>query len=808
MAATIVARNYLAHARVLAATFLAQHPKAQFAVLIIDGDDEDRHPCEAFKVVLPADLDLPPGDWEQMAGVYSVLELATAIKPAWLRHLLDAGAGQGEPKAVLYLDPDIVIYGPFPEVFSVAERSGVALTPHVLHPLPRDGLEPDEGTLMHSGLFNLGFICVGQSGRRFLDWWHERLRLDAVIDLPNALFTDQRWVDWVPSLFGGEVLRDHGLNVAYWNLHERPLSRGSDGAVLAGGDPLKFFHFSGYEPEQPCQLSKHAALRPRCRLLDQPVVAELCNSYAESLAAAGLVEEREKSFRFGAAANGLCLTATARAAYRAGVKDAQREGSPPPASPFAADGGAAFTDWLMAPTIGPPGLQLGRWHLQLWRARPDLQVAFPDPGGSDAQRYRDWLDVDAGARKIQDDLALPARYRRVGDPPSEQPRRPFASPSSGRWYGWNIVGYFSAELGVGEAARRMNAAVEGAGIPTQLVSVSADGSRQRHQVRRTLSADLHYRDSLFCVNANEIERVLALTEGSAVHLDRSTDRGRRIGLWFWEVDRFPSVWAGACDLFDEIWCSSRFTADSIGALARVPVRVVPLPVWAPSGPTPFSRRQLGLPEGFVFLFCYDFHSVFERKNPLGLLEAYIRAFRPSEGTTLVLKSINGAQHPAQLDQLRRAVQGRHDVVIIDGYLDAHRVQAMIEHCDCFVSLHRSEGFGLNLAAAMGAGRPVIATGYSGNLTFMDSESAFLVPYELVEVGAGNHPYPTFAHWAAPDLDVAASMMRQVVDDPEAAGRVAERGRSRVFSSQRLDRASAVVASLLLGSDPVSAGSAT
>jgi glycosyltransferase involved in cell wall biosynthesis len=807
----------LAQARVLAASFEAHHPGTRFVALVVDGDASDQRRAGTPEILLPGDLGLPGGQWEQMAGVYSVMELATAAKAALLRHLLTAGAGTD---AVLYLDPDIVVYQPFPEVAEAARRSGIALTPHVLHPVPRDGLQPAERDLMHAGLFNLGFIGVGRGALDFLDWWHERLRLDAVVDLPNALFTDQRWVDWVPSLFGGEVLRDKGLNVAYWNLHERPLTENAAGTVLAGGQPLRFFHFSGYEPARPWQLSKHAAADPRCDLVDHPVVARLCAAYADALAAAGHAELASRPYRLDVAPNGLRLTPTVRAAYRAGIQAAltQREAVPP--SPFAGDGGAGFTRWLLAPDATPP---LGPWHHQVWRQRPDLRAAFPDPGGRDATGFQRWFATDPGGRQLHHQLDVPGggtgrrllplgfggrssrRHQHLAtvtrppvdlDPGGAGRRVPLLP------YGWNVVGYLSAENGMGEAGRRMNLAVEGAGIATQPVAVSSAGARQQHHNRRHPGDGRRYRDSLFCVNADETERAVALTGGD----DPSPDRGRRIGYWFWEVDRFPDRWPAAGALLDEVWCASAFTAAAISATTPLPVRVVPLPVWAPSRPTPFTRQQLGMPEDFVFLFSYSFDSVFERKNPLGLVDAYRRAFGPADGAHLVLKSIGGRSHPEQLHRVRQAAEGRADIVVSDGYIDAHRMQGLVERSDCFVSLHRSEGFGLHLAAAMAAGRPVIATGYSGNLTFMDAGSAFLVPYELVPVGPGSDPYPPAAHWASPDLDAAASLMRRVFDDPADAARVGALGHTTVLDHQGLDRAAAAVGSMLLSPDRTGAGS--
>lgn len=788
IAATIVARNYLAQARVLSASFVAHHPGAEFVTLVIDGTETDRTTAGTTGAVcLPSDIGFAEGEWQQMAGVYTVVEFATAVKATFLRHLLDTGAGTVcEPGgAVCFLDPDIVVYHPFPEVFAAAERAGIALTPHVLRPLPRDGLEPDERMLMHAGLCNLGFICVADSARPFLDWWHERLRLDAVIDLPNALFTDQRWTDWIPTLFGCEILRDPGLNVAYWNAHERPLTRAGDGTILAAGQPLKFFHFSGFHTDQPWCLSTHVVDRPRCRLPDLPIVAELCDGYVNALDHAGIAAQHELEYGLNAAANGVHLTPVVRSAYRTAVRTASGLGVPAPPAPFGADGGRAFTEWLTAPAFGPPDLGLCAWHLQLWRQRHDLQVAFPDPAGADAERFATWFRDDPSARGLRDEISLPTdnRVSAVAPPP-------FSSDERAE-YGWNVVGYFSAELGVGEAGRRMSRAIEAVGLPTELVAVSTDGSREDHKTRRTLGTSLHYADTLYCVNADQLAGVMARVG------DRSKTPGRRIGLWFWEVDRFPDQWDHAFDLLDEVWCASSFTTDVLTPRSPIPVRTVPLPVGEPSAPTPYRRELLGVPDGFVFLCSYDFHSVFGRKNPLGVIDAYTSAFGPLDGATLLLKSINGHDHPVELDRVRHATGGRPDIMVWDEYLDPHRVQALVELCDCFVSLHRAEGFGLGMADAMAAGRPVVATAYSGNMNFMDEASALLVPFELVPVGTGMGPYPPDARWAEPDLVVAATHLRAVFDDPDLARRVGERGRAQVLDRQSIERSRDEIAALLL-----------
>ena len=136
--------------------------------------------------------------------------------------------------------------------------------------------------LMQAGIFNLGFIGVGRRAVAFLDWWHERLRHDAVVDPANAVFTDQRWSDWVPSLFDARSRRPRPERRVLE--HSRAPAHTCGGRHLAGGrPPLKFFHFSGYDVEQPWRLSKHAGDNPRCQLGDPPLVAELCHAYRAAL---------------------------------------------------------------------------------------------------------------------------------------------------------------------------------------------------------------------------------------------------------------------------------------------------------------------------------------------------------------------------------------------------------------------------------------------------------------------------------------------------------------------------------------------
>ncbi|MEQ1702300.1 MAG: FkbM family methyltransferase, partial [Ilumatobacteraceae bacterium] len=534
-AVTIVARNYLPMAKVLAASFLSNHPHGRFSALLIDGDERDRAAADGLDILLVEDLGLPREQWRAMAAMYSVTEYATALKPATLRHLLGTTP---RGRAVAYLDPDILVFAPLDDVFAAAVADDIVLTPHVTQPMPRDGRTPDEEVIRHAGIFNLGFLCVGHEALPFLDWWHERLVTDAVVDLPRALFTDQRWMDWVPALFRHRVLRDTGLNAAYWNLHERPLAH-DYGSLTAGGAPLRFFHFSGFDPRNPTLLSRHGGTQPRVLISEHPLLRELCEQYATLLAAQGFGTRTEGYGREHSVA-GHRLTTHVRTAYRRSLLDAQRGLEPMPPDPFEPSEVAAFDRWLAEEVAGPAGSGFTRWELAIYEERVDLQVVFPDHLGTNAAALRRWLDTDAYPLSLRAEVAAGTR---LADHPTAHRRR--AVPAADREpVGINVVGYHAAELGVGEAARRMTLAIDHVGLPHHHVGVPAAGARHQQALSYTPDRQLQFRDSLYCVNADETVRVT----NSLEHPARQRSDAHRFGLWFWELAEFPTKWHAAFEL--------------------------------------------------------------------------------------------------------------------------------------------------------------------------------------------------------------------------------------------------------------------
>jgi glycosyltransferase involved in cell wall biosynthesis len=331
-----------------------------------------------------------------------------------------------------------------------------------------------------------------------------------------------------------------------------------------------------------------------------------------------------------------------------------------------------------------------------------------------------------------------------------------------------LAGYLSAAVGVGEAARRYVGALRAAGaevIERDVPLPGRDNAGATRPREGPASARADFR--VLCLNP---EQMIPFLEGS---LQSDTAAPTTVAVWSWEVDVLPASWPEATRHVDEIWTYSTFAATLLSAGLNGPVHAMPLPVAAP---TPTGRLGLELPSRFRFLMMFDFLSTLERKNPIGGIMAYRRAFTPDDGTALVVKSINGGHRPAQHAEVMKAIEGRSDIVLIDETLPEPERDALIAVCDCLLSLHRSEGYGLTLAEAMAIGKPVVATSHGGNMEFMNESNSFLVPCTRTRVGNGVEHYPAGATWAEPDVAQAAQMLRIVRDDPEERSRRAERSR--------------------------------
>lgn len=322
--------SYLARARVAAESWQRHHPEAPFVLLLVDGQDWPRE-SEPFRIVLPEELGLSEEELAIQQAIYDAFELSCALKPHFFRLLLSEGAS-----AVVFTDTDTFFYAPVDDLAQTAAAAGLALVPHTARTPPPVRRYLPLGHIEYrqfvGGLFNLGFIAVGQGGEAFLDWWGDRLARDCLTESAAGLYVDERWVDWAPVCFDHVIVRDSSINVAFWNLDERELSE-LDGRALVDGVPLRHFHFAGFDPRRPEQLSRYLDDSWPPPPPDR-VLTRLLQDYAARLLECGSEELLERPYKYGLSAGGRPLDLRERAIYREAVLAAEARGAEPPPSPF------------------------------------------------------------------------------------------------------------------------------------------------------------------------------------------------------------------------------------------------------------------------------------------------------------------------------------------------------------------------------------------------------------------------------------------------------------------------------------------
>ena len=339
----------------------------------------------------------------------------------------------------------------------------------------------------------------------------------------------------------------------------------------------------------------------------------------------------------------------------------------------------------------------------------------------------------------------------------------------------SLVGHPFAAIGRGEDLRCAYRAFKAANARPQVVNVyggvgdSGLDREIRPDVRSTTAGGI----DVFCINGDEVEPVLS-------HLG-----SRRVPSRFsavipqWELSKYPAEWARALERFDEVWAPSAFIQRTLEPVVKKPVVHI-------SGSTGvrlerfLGRRYFGLPESaYAFLFAFDLRSYQERKNPLAVVEAFaevVRA-RPTKDLALVVKVSGCDARPAAASTLRERLKtatgrlGLGRAIVLEKELSDTETKNLVRACDCFLSLHRGEGYGRFLAEAMLLGKAVIATAYSGNMDFMTPEAACLVDYGLVPVERDAYPHWEGQVWADPSLEEAVRWMTALVDDPALGRRI-------------------------------------
>ena len=350
-----------------------------------------------------------------------------------------------------------------------------------------------------------------------------------------------------------------------------------------------------------------------------------------------------------------------------------------------------------------------------------------------------------------------------------------------RPWGVNLYGFLSAVSGLGSHARGSVQALNAQSIPLQIVDVP---SWARLGIERRDTIAEPYRVNLIHQNADMMVRFLRAYGKELLN-------GRyNIGYWLWELPSSRMDWYHTFRYVDEVWVASEFCRHAFQTMTRLPVVRIPLVVDGLDEKAKLGREHFRFPQDvFVFCYIYDISSQLERKNPECVIEAFRQEFGASRDVLLFLKSSNSSHDRVQAARLARMADAPN-IRTWDGLMTEEEIVSLHKAIDCFVSPHRAEGFGFNLAEAMYFAKPVIATAYSSNVDFMTEENSYLLDYRLVPVRESAGPYLKGFVWADPSVEHLRQLMRRVFEnraERETKGRKASEEIRNNYSAEAVGR---------------------
>jgi glycosyltransferase involved in cell wall biosynthesis len=394
--------------------------------------------------------------------------------------------------------------------------------------------------------------------------------------------------------------------------------------------------------------------------------------------------------------------------------------------------------------------------------------------------------VEGGAEEVDDGLAESSAFAQFSSQPSRPSREKMAAANSVRsGTGVNLVGWARAEIGIGEDVRLAARALDSAGVPFGVIDAAdrvppssrqADRDGQAHIIReRTHAADVVFLD--------------ALTQHG--YYAAAMLRGERIahpiiGVCPWELPQWPRDAAFAVENLDYFWAASNYILEAFAPhFPQDRISLAPPAVYlAQSRGDDLVPAEIDGP--FRLLTIFDGLSSIHRKNPVATIRAFRLAFPRDREVRLTVKYMNLAANDPQLDEMQAAISGDARIEVVSQTMDKPDLVALVRTSHCFVSLHRAEGFGRNIAESMLLGRPVICSRFSGNLDFCSDANSFLVDGDLVHVGQGEYALSAGQSWFDPSVDHAAALMLRVRDNWEDTRAIAARGRNTIRTHHSLE----------------------
>ncbi|MBH3350809.1 glycosyltransferase [Pseudomonas putida] len=410
-------------------------------------------------------------------------------------------------------------------------------------------------------------------------------------------------------------------------------------------------------------------------------------------------------------------------------------------------------EWQKKFLIDSGSIEETRFAKLLHDYRPDLKAAFNLDAEHGRTSYRDWL-LSYGVQETP----LGECFKR----PLKSWPTIYGQPKELR-NGVNLIGYAYGQLGIGEDVRMAARALDAAGVPFTIINFDAGPSVSNgdSSAARWVSNEPVYNINLICLTAMESLRLL-LQEGAKLFSGRYN-----IGYWPWELELWPDNWIHLFSLVDELWASSRHIKRALDRVCALPVRLMPMAVVLdrPIENKKVLRYKFDLPsDDVLFVFSFDGKSSIARKNPVAIVEAFRLAFPlGTEKVGLIIKCMRpDTSDPAWIEIINASLRDAR-LRIIDSTLQKDEVISLYASCDCYVSLHRAEGYGRGIAEALLLEMEVIATGYGGNVDFCELLPCHLIPYQLVPVELGQYPEAAGNFWGEPSIVAASEAMRHIYE---------------------------------------------
>ena len=755
---------------------------------------------------------------------YSILELNTAIKPFVFKYLF-----KKKYENVIYFDPDIIIEDRLNIFEELLLDNDAILIPHLLSPYS-DTSNPSLEDIKNSGIYNLGFLALKNKGSRlFLDWWSQKCRFHCFSDTENGFFTDQKFCDFLPIFVPKtHIYKRYDSNIAYWNLHERKITK-KNNFYYSNNQKVIFFHFSGLVYNKSFEflnLSKHE--NRFGKNIDKSLKSKIRDYLLLLKHNSGELKKLKIDISYGFDKyNDIEIDQYIRSYLKKLGDSDQKHNLKNINKDWFLSGTNEFHEFALVP----------RYFLGIYFFRKDLQKAFNLKIPKGQESFYDWIahEISIGNIKKEYSKLIPKKKsrfnlkiliknkifrilkriyflnpnffsNRVFDKFRYYLRRFFSihhddfqeessknisllPPYVGSTLdknGVNIFGYFKKHTGLAIGVNLLKNLFKESNISLSKHNVNIEDN----SLISAMDKDVKDWDiSLFHINADQ-------TANFAPALEEKFINTYKIGFWLWELEKFPSDYLVNAKFLNDIWVPSNFIADSIERSCFFRPKVIPYPVLKHDKNNLEINTKYKFSKKFIVTGIFDLNSYIDRKNPFGIIDAFSIACKNNnfkKNAQLVLKISGNFNKKQAISKIKKTAKNLNiSLTIIDVMLSASEMESLRNITDVFISLHRSEGFGLNMIENMNAGNTVIATKYSANLDFMDSTNSLLVDYDLMPIREGQYPSWESQFWADPHIEDAAEKLLWAYNNPKKTENISRKAEKYIHTNHSVKALSKIL----------------